>query len=164
MACTLILRPFAAYHGVLYWRAQRTLCDPGLFLSDLSDPAIKRGVKVGLIPHHADNNDRKAADTVNLFLDDDAIHMIDPRTKNFVYVANQIKECRHLYSASLHGLSVADALGIPNTWVVSKKTRSTRRPKSNFLITSCPSSALMFRRLRFMSCAITRRASARLKH
>jgi pyruvyltransferase len=47
--------------------------------------------------------------------------MIDPRTKDSVYVANQIKECRHLYSASLHGLIVADALGIPNTWVVSKK-------------------------------------------
>ncbi|HCP80749.1 MAG TPA: exosortase [Octadecabacter sp.] len=107
--------------------------DPGLFLADLSDPKIQRTDKIGLIPHHADFNERKAGNTVNLFLDDKDVTIIDPRTKDSLGVANQIKGCRHLYSASLHGLIVADALGVPNTWVVSKTHKIHKTAEIKFL-------------------------------
>ncbi len=107
--------------------------DPGLFLADLTDPAIARTDKIGLIPHHADFNERKAANSVDLFQDNTDITLIDPRTKDSVSVANQIKSCRHIYSASLHGLIVADALGVPNTWVVSKTNKIHQTAEIKFL-------------------------------
>jgi pyruvyltransferase len=33
------------------------------------------------------------------------------------FVSKEISKCRRVYSSSLHGLIVADSLGLPNVWI-----------------------------------------------
>lgn len=79
--------------------------DPGLMARLFSKRAITPTHKVGIVAHYADVRLRTARDG----------HVIDvSRPPLEVFAA--ISRCATIRSSSLHGLIVADALGIPNRW------------------------------------------------
>lgn len=86
--------------------------DPGLLASLLvNQNEIKKQYKVGLIPHYVD----KDADMSNICLPDSTIIDVcqDPIT-----CISKIAECEVILSSSLHGMIIADSLGIPNVRLV----------------------------------------------
>lgn len=86
--------------------------DPGLLSPDVFGP-VARTDKVLVIPHHSQADDPEIAAMV---ASDPALTMIDPR-QEAEPVCRAIAGASHVISASLHGLIVADAYGVPNTWM-----------------------------------------------
>ena len=95
----------------------------GLELSEFGDPAllinevwpltrVPNG-KVGIVPHHTLVNDV----VLQALLDSDPRYqLIDPQGDAQTVCAT-IAQCDHIFASSLHGLIVADAYGVPNTWL-----------------------------------------------
>jgi pyruvyltransferase len=92
-----------------------TLGDPGLLISDVIQYRQKKKYRLGFVPHYHD-------------LADYRLHILKKRYKNDVCLINvlrspirvseDINRCENIISSSLHGLVVADSLGIPNRWAV----------------------------------------------
>ena len=92
-----------------------TLGDPGLLISDLLEKRQKKKYRLGFVPHYHD-------------LADYRLHILRKRypgeiclinvLRSPMSVAIEIDRCEHVISSSLHGVVVADALGIPNRWAV----------------------------------------------
>ncbi len=87
--------------------------DPGLLAADAIGPVDQQEDRVGLVPHHSQMDDPRFAAMAAM---EPALKLIDVR-RDAVTVCQEIAQCRHVISASLHGLVVADAYGIPNTWL-----------------------------------------------
>ncbi len=89
--------------------------DPALLLPRYYQPASKqKKYKLGIVPHMRDHDNPivkalKRRDDL-LIIDVRDIH---PWTK----VVDQINQCEHIISSSLHGIIVADAYEVPNRWV-----------------------------------------------
>ncbi|MEO0389916.1 MAG: polysaccharide pyruvyl transferase family protein [Pseudomonadota bacterium] len=85
--------------------------DPGLLIPEvIAAPA--RADRIGIVPHHSLMDDP----ALTQLLRDPAYVLIDPRG-DAVQVVQAIASCAHIFASSLHGLIVADAYGVPNTWV-----------------------------------------------
>jgi hypothetical protein len=88
-----------------------SLGDGGLLAVLLFRPYRKR-YKLGVIAHYAHPDESVFADLAK----DSEIKRIDicdePRS-----VIQLIGQCEHILSSSLHGLIIADSLGIPNRWI-----------------------------------------------
>lgn len=87
--------------------------DPALLLPYIYDPKIEKKYKVGILPHYVDKNHPwvlKNSSTDTIVIDIEC----GPNWKNFI---DQILSCEIIVSSSLHGLIVADAYGLPTTWV-----------------------------------------------
>lgn len=80
------------------------LGDPGLLFGKIIPPQKKRW-RLGVVPHYADN--LKRGDLPK------GVRFINVR-QNPIKVSLDIAACDFIVSSSLHGLVVADALGIPN--------------------------------------------------
>ncbi len=106
-----------------------TFGDPGLFASDLSTASVKTTDKIGIIPHIGDFKDKRIMASVEKTLEDSAYKIVDVRNEDPIAVVDDIKSCKYVYSASLHGLIVADSLGIPNTWVQGRAIHGSPRFK-----------------------------------
>lgn len=84
--------------------------DPGLLIPDVITEVPERTDRIGIVPHHT-------------LVDETAAHVTDPRhllidpRGDATEVCRQIASCAHVFASSLHGLIVADAYGVPNTWV-----------------------------------------------
>jgi hypothetical protein len=87
--------------------------DPGLLAPEALGPAPDRVDRIAVIPHHNQADDPAIAAMVAR---DPALHLVDPRA-DAPSVCSQIAASAHVVSASLHGLIVADAYGVPNTWM-----------------------------------------------
>ncbi len=96
--------------------------DPGLLISDMATNDVEQTSDIGIVPHHTDFDARDSRDIVANFGSRKGEKLIDPRTNDVFDVVNQIRSCRHIYSASLHGMVIADAFGIPNTWIAARVT------------------------------------------
>ncbi len=97
--------------------ANVSIGDPGLIVDQLFNENIKRAEKiyqVGIVPHYLHKNH-----PVVLALAKRLGPMV--RVMNVFNsprrVVTEIASCSHIFSSSLHGLIVADSLGIPNRWV-----------------------------------------------
>ena len=89
--------------------ADSTLLGDPLVLADrLAGPVAKRHA-VGLVPHVRSVDRWRAGNRDRHFL-------IDPGLEPWA-VVESIGSCETVISQSLHGLIVADALGVPNVWV-----------------------------------------------
>ena len=88
------------------------LGDPGIFYASLLPTLPGKTIDVGVIPHEVD---RFAGEFVVDALVKKGISAkyIDVQDDSFD-VVKAIASCRHVLSSSLHGLIVADSLGIPN--------------------------------------------------
>ena len=91
------------------------LGDPGLLLPRIlaNDPHKK--YLVGIVPHFVDKRDARVQKLCIRY--SGQVKLIDvqrsPRT-----VLKEIAQCEYILSSSLHGIVVADGLGIPNAWLV----------------------------------------------
>ena len=100
------------------------LGDPGLLaLTFLRKREIKKYV-LGLVPHYVDKANTALSDIVRSNPLD--CTFIDVEKKNSLDVIRQIDQCENVISSSLHGLIVADSLGIPNAWMFSRELTGDR--------------------------------------
>jgi len=91
--------------------------DPGLLFAKLFDITLAPKYDWGIIPHKYDIRIGYRARIEQTFAKCGVkVHLIDSRNDP-VSVVSEIARCRRLISSSLHGLIVADSLGIPNLHV-----------------------------------------------
>lgn len=87
--------------------------DPAVFIFDkFSDLARSGQYKVGLVPHYYDATHPDIA----RLAEDDRVLIIDV-LKPVAEIARAFAECHVVVSSSLHGLILADAMGIPSRWL-----------------------------------------------
>ncbi len=91
----------------------RRFGDPGLLINDALPFKGTRRDRIGIVPHYSIADDPELAAFVAA---DPAYLLIDPRG-DASEVCLQIASCAHVYASSLHGLIVADAYGVANTWI-----------------------------------------------
>jgi hypothetical protein len=90
------------------------LGDPGLLASLLIDGGRKIKYRLGIIPHFADQNDALVDDIKNGIKGATVIDVAgDP-----IETIKRIRECGAVISSAMHGLIVADSLGIPNRRII----------------------------------------------
>ena len=121
---------FHAVRGVLTLRHLRelglvgpeetiALGDPGLLYADII-PSVNETIKefdVAIVPHHIDSElFRNVAD--GLSSEGLSVKFVDVSNANPMQVVRDIAASRKVLSSSLHGIIVADSLGIPNLRVV----------------------------------------------
>ncbi len=90
--------------------------DPGLLVSELFDGKLpkQKSHSVGVILHHTQASNPH----VDQFLDDTPNSIqINAATDDVEQVVSQVAACDIVMSSSLHGLIVADAVGVPNVWL-----------------------------------------------
>jgi hypothetical protein len=90
--------------------------DPGLFAPEAIGPGPARGDRIVVIPHHSQTEGAAHAPFAALAARDPALRLVDPRRPP-EEVCAEIAGAAHVFSASLHGLIVADAYGVANTWI-----------------------------------------------
>ena len=91
------------------------LGDPGLILPKFLGSQTKREFRLGIVPHYLDSTDARIASLACRFgADAKVIDVLRPPTVVF----REIGACQFIASSSLHGLVVADSLGIPSLWMV----------------------------------------------
>ena len=92
----------------------RAFGDPGLLVGDLLGELPARDDRIALVPHHSMLADPALAALLDA---EPALELIDV-AGDALEVCRRIASCRHVISASLHGLIVADACGVPSTWLM----------------------------------------------
>lgn len=91
------------------------LGDPGLLSDRLVKTRKKKQYVLGFVPHFFDKFDERIHKIQQQFERD--VLIIDVQRPPRKVIAD-IDQCEYIISSSLHGLVVADSLGIPNAWVV----------------------------------------------
>ncbi len=89
------------------------LGDPGLLIADHLPRRSAKQYELGLVPHYEDKFDRRLLAIASRYPRDVRIINVQRSPSR---VALDIDRCRHIVSSSLHGLVLADSLGIPNAW------------------------------------------------
>lgn len=89
--------------------------DPGLFADQLLAERPDRSDRIGIVPHWRLAED---PELLALVAGDPRLTIIDPRGSDPLDVVRRIGECRFVLGSSLHGLVIADSLGVPNHWLV----------------------------------------------
>jgi len=92
------------------------LGDPGLLSASIMEEREVKRFELGIVPHYIDARNPIFAWLAKRFADDVAI--IDV-SRPPLAVFSAIDKCRHIISSSLHGLIVADSMGLPNAWCFS---------------------------------------------
>lgn len=86
--------------------------DPALLFPLLYSPPRSVEYELGIIPHYADRSSPHVARLGAV----SGVHIIDI-TAGITEVPNQVARCAAIASSSLHGMILADAYGIPSTWI-----------------------------------------------
>jgi pyruvyltransferase len=89
------------------------LGDPGLLAPRLLGSRPPPRYRLGLVPHYVDQQNAMFSRLRGQHPDE--VTLIDVRRQPGA-VIREIAECEAIVSSSLHGLIVADALGIPSAW------------------------------------------------
>lgn len=90
------------------------LGDPGLLASTLLKKRSSKQYTLGLIPHYVDKRDERIHKISRRYSKE--ILVIDVERQPVKVIAD-LDKCDYILSSSLHGLIVADSLGIPNAWL-----------------------------------------------
>ncbi len=99
--------------AALVKRHERRFGDPGLLIDEALPFDGARQDRIGIVPHYTLMEDEELLAFV---ASDPAYLLIDPRG-DASEVCHRIAACAHVFASSLHGLIVADAYGVPNTWI-----------------------------------------------
>ena len=87
--------------------------DPALLLPQIYHPKIEKKYALGIIPHFVDKDNS----WLEQFKNNEKIKILDIQEENVYHFIDMLLECESVASSSLHGLIVADAYGIPSTWI-----------------------------------------------
>ncbi|MCB0164571.1 MAG: polysaccharide pyruvyl transferase family protein [Anaerolineae bacterium] len=90
------------------------LGDPGLLAHKLITTRQEKQFVLGIVQHYVDNSDKRIHNICQR--NNGAILNIDVQREP-LDVISDIDKCNFIMSSSLHGLIVADSLGIPNAWI-----------------------------------------------
>lgn len=93
--------------------------DPILLISRYYRPQVRKKYRIGIIPHMYDEEDSTLKEYLAHHRDARLISL--KQYENWQEVIDNIIACEHILSSSLHGLIVADAYGIANTWIEFEK-------------------------------------------
>jgi pyruvyltransferase len=93
------------------------LGDPGILASLMMKRQEEKKFVLGIIPHH-ESKEKPIIARLVAKLQPDVIIIDVKRHPMQVFVA--IDQCSHILSSSLHGLIVADSLGVPSGWLYSE--------------------------------------------
>jgi len=97
------------------------LGDPGLLVSKIYPGQRQKRFTLGIVPHYADKGDSRIKKLSQSYPKDIKVINVQRKPKK---VVREIDRCEYILSSSLHGLITADALRIPNGWLVlSDKVR-----------------------------------------
>lgn len=88
--------------------------DAGILASELIDELPEKRYDVGIIPHICDLNEELVSIAADKYENSTVINVKDEPLD----VIKLLAQCRTVISSSLHGLIVADSLGIPNVHVL----------------------------------------------
>lgn len=86
--------------------------DPAILLPDFYSPKITQQYEIGIIPHYVDYEAVKDA-----LKNEKRIKVINLLTHSIEKTTNEILECKHIISSSLHGVIISQAYGIPALWI-----------------------------------------------
>lgn len=88
--------------------------DPALLLPRYYTSRIEKKHKIGIIPHFKEKKSEQVNDLIQKY----GFHFIDIQNfKNWKNLIDEINSCEFILSSSLHGIIIADAYGVPNSWV-----------------------------------------------
>lgn len=93
--------------------------DPALLISRYYKPKVSKKYRYGFIPHRS-NLDRIGDFTIDgarLSEREDVLVINLSKYDKWTDIVDQICSCENILSASLHGLILPEAYGIPNLWV-----------------------------------------------
>lgn len=90
------------------------LGDGGLILPKFFKERPAKKYKIGIIPHYSDIHDVRILNWMKNFGDSSKIISVCRDAETVFY---DICSCEYIISSSLHGLVVADSLGISNLWI-----------------------------------------------
>jgi len=93
--------------------AMRDFGDPGLLAPEVIGAPAGRKDRIVVVPHHSQ---METPDIGKLKECDPKIRVVDPRQPPDI-VCREIAGAAHVFASSLHGLIVADAYGVANTWM-----------------------------------------------
>ncbi len=91
--------------------------DAGILASELLKELPPKCYDVGIVPHLCDLKDPKVQELLKADTLLGKVRFINVKDEP-LQVVREIAQCRYILSSSLHGLIVADSLGIPNLHVV----------------------------------------------
>lgn len=95
-------------------RESVALGDPGLLAREVMPQREQKKYVLGIIPHYSDFQNPVFAQIMKRL--GPAATLINAQNQPLPVFA-AIDQCEHILSSSLHGLIVADSLGIPNRWL-----------------------------------------------
>lgn len=88
--------------------------DPGLLMPQITGIARTASkYKLGIIPHYVDLDNLHVNRLVN---ESEGVHLISPLMGREDFM-REVAQCEAIASSSLHGVILADSLGIANVWV-----------------------------------------------
>lgn len=90
--------------------------DPALLLPLVYNPHVEKKYQIGLIPHFIDYNQDIIQKFHNLNKSNTKLIQMQGY-KSWKEVICDICSCDYIVSSSLHGMIIADAYNIPNTWI-----------------------------------------------
>lgn len=99
-----------AVSGMVKKKLDIPTADPGILASEVLDSLPKKRYQVGIVPHLCDLQDPQTEKLLSRYDNACLINVKDDPLE----VVREIARCRCILSSSLHGLIVADSLGIPN--------------------------------------------------
>lgn len=94
------------------------LGDPGLLTSIVFPERKPKKYRLGVIPHYVDRKKENFSNLKRNFEMEEGVRFIDVMEYP-EKVIGLIDQCEYILSSTLHGLIVADSLGIPNAWIES---------------------------------------------
>lgn len=86
--------------------------DPALLLPILYSPPASPKYEYGFFPHYVDYDA-----VMSWYGERPDVKIINPLRENIEDVIDDIRSCKRIISSSLHGIIVAQAYGVPATWV-----------------------------------------------
>lgn len=96
----------------LGWKCPKVFGDPGMLLPMYYNPTPEKKWKIGIVPHLVDYKQVQQK-----WGNHPDVKIIDLNTKDIESVVDQMLECEHIASSSLHGIITAVAYSLPVVWL-----------------------------------------------
>lgn len=90
------------------------LGDGGLLACNLLDKMPKKRFKLGIIPHYVDCDNLNLLNKISDLIPQSTIINIQG---DILITLKKMAECEIIISSAMHGLIIADSLGVPNQWI-----------------------------------------------